>query len=353
VLVQGLAPHDLDAFLLQRDRWARGNLWVFRTPQNPVLGHGLTLNQRISYTGSLLSYGSGLYRLVLLSCLVATLVAGRLPLTSPPGPLFAIWLPWMLLTTIGSLAIGRGAIGLMDAWRYGLLTMGIFTRAVLATIFSRRQGRFKVTPKGAFDEGGWRVVRSLGLLATLTALLATGVVVRIGAMFGLVPVPRMPLWAEALTVVLACWTIAVIWSAVRPVVKRRQLRASWRFPVNLAATHGGDIVQLVDLSPDGAGLLVPEPVERGTRYDLQVRLPGPGGQERTVTLDLEVRSCRPYGDTWRAGGLLLDVSPRDHALLVHYCFVVAMTEGLGTPPASTHEDAAAASGDLHVGHAAV
>jgi hypothetical protein len=25
VLVQGIAPHDLDGYLLQRDRWARGN----------------------------------------------------------------------------------------------------------------------------------------------------------------------------------------------------------------------------------------------------------------------------------------------------------------------------------------
>ena len=29
VLVQGLAPMDLDGYLLQRDRWARGNLAVF------------------------------------------------------------------------------------------------------------------------------------------------------------------------------------------------------------------------------------------------------------------------------------------------------------------------------------
>ena len=35
VLVQGLAPHDLDGYLLQRDRWARGNLAVFTLPESP------------------------------------------------------------------------------------------------------------------------------------------------------------------------------------------------------------------------------------------------------------------------------------------------------------------------------
>ncbi len=36
VLVQGLAPHDLDGYLLQRDRWARGNLAVFTLPESPL-----------------------------------------------------------------------------------------------------------------------------------------------------------------------------------------------------------------------------------------------------------------------------------------------------------------------------
>ena len=39
-LVQGLAPHDLATFLLQRDRWARGNLSVLRTPENPLIAPG-------------------------------------------------------------------------------------------------------------------------------------------------------------------------------------------------------------------------------------------------------------------------------------------------------------------------
>src|ERR1051325_6381998 len=36
VLVQGLAPHNLDGYLLQRDRWARGNLAVFTLPESPL-----------------------------------------------------------------------------------------------------------------------------------------------------------------------------------------------------------------------------------------------------------------------------------------------------------------------------
>jgi len=325
ILVQGLAPHDLDAFLLQRDRWARGNLWVFRTPQNPLTGRGLTLHQRLSYSGSLLSYGSGCYRFALLAVLTATLVLGRLPLASDPVPLLAIWMPWMLLTTLGSIAIGRGSLALSDTWRYGLLTMGIFTRAVLATVFGRRSGKFKVTPKGSQSTGSWRVVRSLALLSTMTTLLAAGVAVRLGALAGLVPVPRMPAWSEWLTVGLGAWTLLIIWSAVRPLVRRRQLRGSWRFPVTVSGTHDGEMVKVVDLSPEGAGVILAHPAEPGSRLDVHVRLPGPGAQERTVRLPLEVRSSRPAGDAYRAGGVFVDLAPRDRALLVHYCYVVALT----------------------------
>jgi len=36
IIAQGRAPHDLAAYLLQRDRWARGNLAVFTTPESPL-----------------------------------------------------------------------------------------------------------------------------------------------------------------------------------------------------------------------------------------------------------------------------------------------------------------------------
>ena len=42
VLVQGLAPHDLDGYLLQRDRWARGNLAVFTLPESPLRARTLS-----------------------------------------------------------------------------------------------------------------------------------------------------------------------------------------------------------------------------------------------------------------------------------------------------------------------
>ena len=49
-LVQGLAPHDLSSYLLQRDRWARGNLAVFRTTENPLRARAICRPPRDSAT---------------------------------------------------------------------------------------------------------------------------------------------------------------------------------------------------------------------------------------------------------------------------------------------------------------
>ena len=71
VLVQGLAPHDLDGYLLQRDRWARGNLAVFGLPESPLRAGELKPAQRLSYFASLAAYLAPPMRLLLLLTLVA------------------------------------------------------------------------------------------------------------------------------------------------------------------------------------------------------------------------------------------------------------------------------------------
>ena len=77
VLVQGVAPHDLAGYLLQRDRWARGNLAVFTTPESPLRARELRALQRLSYFASLSAYLAGPIRLLMLVTLAAVVWTGR------------------------------------------------------------------------------------------------------------------------------------------------------------------------------------------------------------------------------------------------------------------------------------
>ena len=80
MLVQGLAPHDLDGYLLQRDRWARGNLAVFTLPESPLRARELRPLQRLSYFASLAAYLAPPMRLLLLATLGLVLWTGELPM---------------------------------------------------------------------------------------------------------------------------------------------------------------------------------------------------------------------------------------------------------------------------------
>ena len=93
VLVQGLAPHDLDGYLLQRDRWARGNLAVFTLPESPLRARELRPLQRLSYFASLAAYLAPPMRLLLLLTLGLVLWTGELPMKISVVALAALWLP--------------------------------------------------------------------------------------------------------------------------------------------------------------------------------------------------------------------------------------------------------------------
>ncbi len=325
VLVQGLAPHDLGGFLLQRARWARGNLRVFRTSENPVTCRGLSGKQRLSYLASLLNYFSGLQRLALLLVLAWTLATGQLPMHASVAMLLVLWLPWSLLALGSTAALGRGTLGVFDSTRYGIMTMGIYIGGVASIVFGRA-GAFRVTPKEGVDEGGLQVLGMLKLVTAAFALLLVAWLIRVASWLGVLHAPEMPELARIITLVLGVWELGCMAVVVGSLVRRRQVRAQYRFPVRLRAriSPTSTIVPLLDLTPDGLAFESPVELERGARFELLTRVPDASGTIRELTLRTQVASCQLNGDgtRYRVGCLLDTSDTKTRALLVEYCFVV-------------------------------
>ena len=325
VVVQGLAPTDLAGFLLQRARWARGNLRVFRTAENPLTCRGLTARQRLGYFASLFTYFNGFQRAALLAVLTWTLASGELPMHASPVMLVALWTPWALLGFAASGALGRGTLGFLDATRYGLMTMGIYMRGVLS-LLSNRVGKFHVTPKDGIDVGGLQVLRMLPVVTAFAVALAAAALARIGALVGIVPLPDMPRFAEAVTLVLGAWELGCILTVLLALVRRRQLRTSYRFRVGLHARVEGTsaVVSLTDLSVDGAAFTSPIDIPLGTHLTLLTRVPDATGALRDLELAVDVRSSRFDEDAsvYRVGSRFRTVDPVTRELLIEYCFVV-------------------------------
>ena len=153
VLVQGLAPMDLDGYLLQRDRWARGNLAVLTLPESPLRPRsGLSLRQRISYLGSLFAYGAGAARLAMIALIATVSIGGVLPARMSPASLAVFWAPWTLLALVTASALCRGHLRMGESSHYTLVITAVYTRALRCALVPSRT-RFKVTPKGGCRPG--------------------------------------------------------------------------------------------------------------------------------------------------------------------------------------------------------
>ncbi len=324
-LVQGLAPHDLSSYLLQRDRWARGNLAVFRTAENPLRAPHLSPAQRFSYLSSLLAYFVPLQRLGLMVVLTVMLVSGQLPLHASLSGFLIFWLPWIAFDLAASALLCRGRATLWDGTYSVLLTLEIFVRAARVVI-SPTLTTFKVTPKDGIDDGGWHALRQLHLVVGIGAVLLSAMVLRALTALGIVPLPHLGTAPFAIAMALGFWELALIIAALAKVSRRRQLRHHYRTPTDLAAFIEDDIVRMVDLTPAGAGILSPREIEVGKQVHLVVDLPLVNRRPRAVRLLLTVTMCRPDDEsthTWRLGGSVVPVTDQDREALVEYCHVAA------------------------------
>lgn len=333
ILVQGLAPFDLAGYLLQRDRWARGNLAVLRTPESPLRARELTWRQRLSYLASLLAYLAGPVRALLLATLAAVLLTGWLPLSLSTPALLALWLPAVVLNLTAGAALGRGYMRVREAVHFEQLTAGIHLRALAAVLTGRRR-TFRVTPKEGADPGGWTSVRQLPLLLALGGLLLVGLVARVvDAVWADQLLRDLPGTAAWVVPLLAVAELRRVVRSLYLVSRHRQRRAEFRFPARVHAVLSpgrpdGVPVEgwALDLNGRGVRLRLPVALRPGERRRLALALAGVDGRPRPLELDLEAVTSRPVGDRWEVGARFV-VDPDDpfaghvHDTLVEWCYV--------------------------------
>lgn len=338
VLVQGLAPHDLDGYLLQRDRWARGNLAVFTLPESPLRARTLSPLQRLSYLASLLAYLAPPMRLALLLTLGAVLWTGALPMKISVVALAALWLPSVALNLAAGMALARGYMRIPETAHYELLTMEIYTRALRCIVWPSKTA-FKVTPKQGADGGGWTALRKLHLVLFCTVLLAGGTLMRILDLAGVGPLPDMPGIAAWIVVALGLIELRRLVKTSWTVGRRSQRRLVYRFQGEAEATcyaeSGHTPARLLDASATGLGLATTAPLAVGERPAVILELDDASGERREVAAQVQVRSCRESEGEYVVGTTILDIDPEARLALMEWCYVVCSHEQLrGHRPAA-------------------
>jgi cellulose synthase (UDP-forming) len=336
VLVQGLAPHDLDGYLLQRDRWSRGNLAVFTLRESPLRARELRPLQRLSYFASLAAYLAPPMRLLLLVTVALVLWTGWLPMRIDLLGLLLLWLPALALNLGAGAALARGYMRLAETSHYELMTMGIYARALRCAIVPAKTA-FKVTPKEGVDLGGTHALARLKLACLLAVALTAGIVMRVLDLWGVGPLPDLPPIAEAVIPLLALLELRRILRTLVLVSGRRQRRLIYRFegdaPALCLSPAGSIPARLLDANAAGLGLVATAPLEVGAQVPIRLQLEDSEGEARDVHVVTEVRSCRAGADGYAVGARIVELEPAARVALMEWCYVVCSHQEVrGTRP---------------------
>jgi cellulose synthase (UDP-forming) len=145
--IGGLATESLSAHVGQRQRWARGMAQIFRI-DNPFLGRGLSLGQRLCYAASMLHFFHALPRLVFLLAPLSYLFFGMQILQGSPMLVLAYSLPHLLHASMTNSRVqGKYRYSFWSEVYETSLAPFILLPTTVA-LFAPKLGKFNVTAKG-------------------------------------------------------------------------------------------------------------------------------------------------------------------------------------------------------------
>lgn len=147
----GLATESLSAHVGQRIRWARGMAQIFRT-DNPLLGKGLTLWQRICYSNAMLHFFFGLPRLVFLTAPMAYLFF-HIYIIHAHAFLLALYvLPYIVQAGVANAHVQGKYRHTFWAEVYETVLAWYVALPTTLAIINPKLGKFNVTAKGGLVE---------------------------------------------------------------------------------------------------------------------------------------------------------------------------------------------------------
>jgi len=258
-LAAGLATERLALHIGQRMRWARGMTQIFRL-DNPLLGRGLSLAQRLCYLNAMLHFFFSLPRFIFLTAPLAYLLAEQNIIAATWENILIYALPHLAHAALTNSRVhGRYRYTFWGEIYESVLSFHIMKPTFL-TLLNPRKGSFNVTDKGGllpeefFDRS--RVAPHLAVAGLLVIALALGCVRLSVTELDLPLLEDVDAGVVALNMFWAGFNLFLVLAAISVARERRQIRAYVRVPVALEAemtAPGSAVVQgrSVDMSMGG------------------------------------------------------------------------------------------------------
>lgn len=276
-LSAGLATERLVLHIGQRIRWARGMTQIFRI-DNPLLGRGLTLQQRLCYLNAMLHFQFPLPRIVFLTSPLAYLIAGQSIIHAPASMIFAYALPHLFLSLQSSERIQGGDRRPFWGEIYETLLAFHLVKPTIFTLFQPHKGKFNVTDKGDLLDQTYFDFQTVKPHLIAAGLLTFGIALGVVKYLFLQDMFPMQTSTLLLNTAWASFSLLILIAAISVARERKQTRQHIRIDVALPVTlylEDGYVVEGVteNISMGGLAIHMPDGFALQGRSVTDVTLP--------------------------------------------------------------------------------
>ncbi len=240
ILAGGLATERLVLHLQQRNRWARGMVQIFRL-DNPLLGKGLNIAQRLCYLSATMYFFFAIPVLIFLFTPVLYLMFGVSIVHGSVELLLSYAIPHLVLSVFaGSRLYGKYRYSFWGPI-YDLVLSFHLVLPTVVTLFSPHHGSFNVTDKGDTVDKSYFDALSVRPHLIAAGILVLSIIIGVTKLF-------IPNYFEAQlepTVLNIGWTVfnlvlltAAICVGRETANKRKTVRLYVETPVNVYQESG-------------------------------------------------------------------------------------------------------------------
>ncbi|MBJ3814275.1 UDP-forming cellulose synthase catalytic subunit [Shimwellia pseudoproteus] len=253
----GLATESLSAHIGQRIRWARGMVQIFRL-DNPLLGKGLKLAQRLCYANAMLHFLSGIPRLIFLTAPLAFLFLHAYIIYAPALMIALFVLPHMIHASLANSRIQGKYRHSFWGEIYETVIAWYIARPTLVALINPHKGKFNVTAKGGLvthEYIDWMISRPYLVLVLLNVFGVAAGVLRM--IYG----PQDEILTVLVSLAWVFYNLLILGGAVAVSVESKQIRHAHRVEISLPAAIGREDGHLFpctvrDYSESGVGIQI-------------------------------------------------------------------------------------------------
>ncbi len=255
IQASGHATESLSAHIGQRIRWARGMAQVFRI-DNPLLGPGLSLSQRLCYLNAMLHFFGGVPRLIFLLAPLGFLVFHSFSIYASGIEILLYALPAIIHSSITSAYMQGRYRHSFWAEIYETVLAWYIAYPTTVALFNPKIGSFNVTAKGGLIKDSF-----FDLTISKPYLFLIGLnLVGIGfAIFRYIYGPTHEDLTVSINLVWTLYNLIVLGGAISVAQESRQVRSEHRIEINtevLLRKESGHLLTalMIDFSNSGLGL---------------------------------------------------------------------------------------------------